>query len=76
MVPSKRARKLATESLQARADSRAADIAPIIKDLEAEGKTSLRAIAEGLNEAGIPTARGRGPWSAVRVQRVLGRISA
>jgi hypothetical protein len=35
---------------------------------------SLRAyiIAAGLNEAGIPTARG-GEWSAVQVQRVMSR---
>jgi DNA invertase Pin-like site-specific DNA recombinase len=72
--PSKKARKQATESLQARAASRAADIAPVIKELQAGGKTSLRAIADGLNEAGIPTARGQGTWSAVQVQRVLARL--
>jgi ABC-type hemin transport system ATPase subunit len=33
---------------------------------------SLRAIAAGLNERNIPTARG-GEWSAVQVARVLGR---
>ena len=32
-------------------------------------ETSLRAIAEGLNAAGIPAARGNGEWSAVQVQR-------
>jgi DNA invertase Pin-like site-specific DNA recombinase len=75
VIPSKRARKLATESIQARAASRAADIAPIIAELQAGGAESLRAIADGLNAAGIPTARGQGQWSAVQVQRVLGRIS-
>jgi DNA invertase Pin-like site-specific DNA recombinase len=72
--PSKKARKLATESLQARAASRAADIAPVIAELQATGATSLRAIAAGLNEKGIPTSRGQGEWSAVQVQRVLGRL--
>jgi hypothetical protein len=33
------------------------------------GATSLRAIAAGLNEGGIPTPRGNGQWSAVQVQR-------
>jgi len=47
-------------------------ISPIIKDLQAAEKTSLRAIAAGLNEAGIPNARG-GEWSAVQVQRVMSR---
>jgi DNA invertase Pin-like site-specific DNA recombinase len=74
VIPTNEARRLATESLQARADSRASDIAPIIEDLQAAGKTSLRSIADGLNEAGIPTARGRGSWSAVQVQRVLRRL--
>jgi len=38
------------------------------------GATSLRAIAAGLNEQGIPTARGTGKWSAVQVARVLERL--
>jgi DNA invertase Pin-like site-specific DNA recombinase len=74
VVPTKKARALATDALKARADSRAADIAPIIKDLQAAGAESLRDIARGLNEAGIPTPRGQGEWSAVQVQRVLGRL--
>jgi DNA invertase Pin-like site-specific DNA recombinase len=74
VVPTKKARALATEALQARADSRAADIAPIIKDLQAAGAESLRDIAKGLNHAGIPTPRGQGEWSAVQVQRVLARL--
>ena len=48
-------------------------VAPIIKELQAAGKTSLRAIAAGLNDAGIPTARGS-EWSAVQVRRVLERL--
>jgi hypothetical protein len=35
--------------------------------------TSLRAIAAGLNEAGIPTARG-GKWSSPQVMRILERL--
>ena len=72
VVPNKKARAMAVEALQARANAKAADLAPIIKDLQASGKTSLRAIAEGLNEAGIPTARG-GEWSSVQVMRMLER---
>jgi len=75
VVPSRKTRALAVEALQTRADSRAADVAPIITDLQAAGKTSLRDIAEGLNEAGIPTARGKGEWSAVQVKRVLDRLA-
>jgi DNA invertase Pin-like site-specific DNA recombinase len=59
---------------QQRADARAADIAPTVKALQADGVTSLRAIAAKLNEAGIPTSRGGSVWSAVQVARVLERI--
>ena len=52
VVPSKKARAMGVEALRARADARAADLAPIIKELQAAGKTSLRAIAAGLNDAG------------------------
>jgi hypothetical protein len=46
--------------VQKRANARAADIAPTIKALREAGATSLRAIANGLNERNIPTARGSG----------------
>ena len=59
---------------QERAAQRAADVAPIIAQLQAAGATSLRAIAEGLNARKIPTARGQGEWSAVQVMRVLERL--
>ena len=59
---------------QQRADARAADVAPTIKSLQAAGATSLRAIAAKLNEAGIPTSRGAGVWSATQVARVLERF--
>jgi hypothetical protein len=57
-----------------RAKARAADIAPTIAEIQAAGATSLRAIAAALNERSIPTARGRGEWSAVQVARVLDRL--
>ncbi|MGA8911079.1 MAG: recombinase family protein [Acidobacteriaceae bacterium] len=63
----------AKASVHARSEQsskRASDVMPIIEALRAEGSTSLRQIAVGLNERGIPTARG-GPWSAVQVSRIL-----
>jgi hypothetical protein len=51
-----------------------AAVGPTIKRLQAEGATTLRAIAAGLNAQGIPTARG-GTWSAVQVMRVLQRLA-
>ena len=52
------------------AQARAADIAPIVADIKESGAVSLRQIAAGLNDRGIPTARG-GQWSAVQVQRII-----
>jgi DNA invertase Pin-like site-specific DNA recombinase len=72
--PSNKTRASATAAVQKRAADRAADIAPTIRTLQASGATSLRAIASALNEAGIPTARGSGSWSAVQVKRTLERI--
>ncbi len=56
----------------ATAAARAADLRPIITDVRASGASSLREIAAGLNQRGIPAARG-GPWSAVQVKRALER---
>ena len=72
-MPTARMRKLSAEALQKRTDARAADLAPIIAELQAAGNTSLRAIAAGLNEAGVPTARG-GEWSSPQVMRMLERL--
>jgi DNA invertase Pin-like site-specific DNA recombinase len=66
-------RKAASEATTKRAKARAADLAPTITELQAAGATSLREIAAGLNERGIPTARGTGSWSATQVMRVLAR---
>jgi len=66
-------REAASEVVTKRAQARAADLAPTIAELQAAGATSLRAIAAGLNERGIPTARGTGMWSATQVMRVLAR---
>jgi hypothetical protein len=43
-----------------------------VKELQAAGFESLRAIAAGLNERGIPAARG-GQWSAPQVMWLLER---
>lgn len=67
------ARKAGTEALQRVAARRAADLTPTIKELQASGATSLRAIADGLNARGITTKRGSA-WTATQVMRVLARI--
>src|SRR5262245_811662 len=75
VTPGAKMRAASRKALQARANARAADIAPVIAELQAGGAASLRAIADGLNAKGIPTARGDGTWSAVQVLRVLQQIS-
>lgn len=67
------ARQARNEAVERVAAERATDLAPVIAELQAAGATSLRAIAAGLNERKIPTARGTGEWSAVQVMRVLAR---
>jgi DNA invertase Pin-like site-specific DNA recombinase len=71
VVPTDKARELATAALKARAASKAADLAPIIADLRAAGATSLNAIAAGLNEKGIATPRNGNRWTATQVGRLL-----
>ena len=67
-----KARAAGRAVLMARAQERASDLAATIKELQAAGFESLRAIAEGLEGRGIPAARG-GKWSAVQVARLLDR---
>ena len=66
------ARKAGVEALKRAATDRAKDLAPVIAELQASGATSLRAIAAGLNDRNIQTAKG-GTWSATQVMRVLAR---
>ena len=65
-----KARAAGTAAIRAQARARAADLAPVVKELQAAGLESLRAIGAALDERGIPTARG-GKWSAVQVARLL-----
>lgn len=64
----------AAAAVRAAADGRAADLLAHLKRLEADGVSSLNALAQHLNAAGIPTARG-GQWTATAVRRVKERES-
>jgi DNA invertase Pin-like site-specific DNA recombinase len=68
-----KARQAGVKAVQARADARAADLAPIVRELRVAGKTSLRAIADELNARHIATPRG-GQWLAGSVSQLLARI--
>jgi DNA invertase Pin-like site-specific DNA recombinase len=72
--PSAKMHAASKKALRARVSARAASLGPTIRELQAAGAASLRAIADGLNASGIPTARGTGAWSAVQVSRVLGKL--
>jgi DNA invertase Pin-like site-specific DNA recombinase len=67
-----KARKAGQEANARKAAAHAADLAPVISELQAAGATSLRAIAAGLNDRGIPTVRGD-EWTATQVMRVMAR---
>jgi DNA invertase Pin-like site-specific DNA recombinase len=56
--------------LMERARKRALDLEPTIAELRAAGCESLRDIAAGLDQRGIPAAKG-GKWSATQVMRLL-----
>ena len=55
-----------------RADQFAANVVPIIREIEASGVTSHLGIAKALNARGIPTARG-GEWYDSTVKNILRR---
>ena len=54
------------------ADTFAANVRPIIKEIQASGVSSMRGIARALSARGVKTARG-GDWSDVQVAAVLRR---
>jgi DNA invertase Pin-like site-specific DNA recombinase len=55
------------------ADVFAANVRPIIQQIQASGVGSLRGVAKALKARGIKTARG-GEWTAVQVSDVLRRV--
>ena len=65
------ARKAAVERNMANADQRAANVLPIIREIQRSG-ASLHQIADALNARGISTPRG-GRWYAKSVSNVLAR---
>jgi DNA invertase Pin-like site-specific DNA recombinase len=64
------AREAGAAALRANADRRAANVLPIIAEIQKTGATTLHAIADALNKRGISTPRGR-QWEAMSVKNVL-----
>ena len=66
------AREKALAEIVDRADQRAANVIPIMRQIQRSGATSLRQIAEALNARGINAPRG-GHWHATSVRNVMAR---
>jgi DNA invertase Pin-like site-specific DNA recombinase len=66
------ARKAGVAAIKDAAERHAANVRPIIRDIQRAGATTLRDIAEALNARGVATARG-GKWHATTVRNVLAR---
>src|SRR5215471_6234301 len=61
-----------TAASRAVADAFAANVLPIVREIQASGRTSLRAIAAELTRRNVRTARG-GEWGAENVRSLLAR---
>jgi hypothetical protein len=59
---------------KAQAAQFAANVLPIIRDIQAAGFTSLNAIAGQLNARKVATANGR-QWRHVQVRQILDRVA-
>lgn len=62
------------EVRMAKAAQRAANLLPVIRQVQAAGAKSYHQIANALNERNVPTLRG-GPWHAMQVRNVLLRAA-
>jgi DNA invertase Pin-like site-specific DNA recombinase len=68
------AREAAAVAVKANADRHAANVMPVVREIQRAGATSLRDIATALNARGITSPRG-GPWHATSVRNLLARSS-
>jgi len=66
------ARENALKAVNAAAKLHAANVVPIIREVQKAGAATLRDVAEALNARGIGTARG-GKWHATTVKNILAR---
>jgi DNA invertase Pin-like site-specific DNA recombinase len=66
------ARQIAVATIKSLADRHAANVLPIIREVQRSGAKTLRDVAAALNARGISTSRG-GRWHAMTVRNVLTR---
>ena len=75
-TPSETERAAGRAAQADRAQRQAELLAPVLGELEATGISSLAAIAEALNERGIPTSRGGDKgWTPMQVSRIRKRLA-
>jgi hypothetical protein len=67
------ARKRIPEDVRDDYAKRAANVVPIIREIQSKGAMTLREVADALNARGIVTARG-GKWYATSVKNMLERV--
>lgn len=68
------ARKAAIKALRTRTEARAADLAPMVAQLRAEGVTSATGLAKALTARSIPTSRGASIWTTTQASRLLAQV--
>ena len=69
------AREMAVEAVKVLADRQAANVIPVLREIQRAGDaTSLRDIATALNARGITSPRG-GSWHATSVRNLLARVA-
>lgn len=69
------ARRRALKAVEASADRHAANVVPVIREVQKTGASTLREIATALNARGVSTPRG-GRWHASSVKNALERNSS
>ncbi|MBY5736416.1 recombinase family protein [Rhizobium leguminosarum] len=70
-----KAQKMGAAQNAAGADAFAANVLPVVQQLQNQGVATLCALADALNQRGVRTARG-GEWAAMTVKRLLDRSRA
>ena len=68
-----RGNRAGVRAVQQKADQHALDLAPIVDQLRAEGRTSLPSLAKALNDARMCAPRG-GQWHPSSVKNLLARL--
>ena len=74
-ITSPAAQNRGAAATKAHAISRASDIAPIIREIQASGITTAYGIAAALNHRGVPTVRRGALCQAIQGQRFLAKLA-